>query len=50
MATPAHRYCRYPTLLLFKDGKKIATYNGARDLAALTAYIDESITGKHDEL
>ena len=40
----------YPTLLLFKDGQKIATYSGARDLASLTAYLNEAAQGKHDEL
>ena len=38
------------TLLLFKDGQKIASYSGARDLASLTAYLNEAAQGKHDEL
>ncbi|KAG0410449.1 hypothetical protein HPB47_012434 [Ixodes persulcatus] len=39
----------YPTLVLFKDGKRAAEFNGARDLEALYEFVEVHL-GRHDEL
>lgn len=39
----------YPTLVLFKNGKRVAEFNGARDLEALHEFV-EVHQGHHDEL
>lgn len=40
---------RYPTLVLFKNGKRVAEFNGARDLEALHEFVEEHLA-HHDEL
>eukprot|EP00051_Salpingoeca_urceolata_P005198 m.71135 g.71135 ORF g.71135 m.71135 type:complete len:172 (+) comp14136_c0_seq3:58-573(+) len=40
----------YPTLLLFKDGRQMDKYSGARELAALTKFLFKAAGRPHDEL
>ncbi|CAN8017113.1 unnamed protein product [Ixodes persulcatus] len=45
----SHEVQGYPTLVLFKDGKRAAEFNGARDLEALHEFVEVHL-GRHDEL
>lgn len=45
----SHEVQGYPTLVLFKDGKRVAEFNGARDLEALYEFVEVHL-GLHDEL
>uniref|UniRef100_A0A147BUR7 Putative thioredoxin/protein disulfide isomerase n=1 Tax=Ixodes ricinus TaxID=34613 RepID=A0A147BUR7_IXORI len=45
----SHEVQGYPTLVLFKDGKRAAELNGARDLEALYGFMYVHL-GRHDEL
>ena len=38
----------FPTLLLFRNGEKIADYNGGRDLDSLSKFVTDKVP--HDEL
>lgn len=40
----------YPTLLLFKDGKRIENYNGGRDVNSLSAFLTPHLVKYHDDL
>ena len=38
----------FPTLLLFRNGEKLADYNGGRDLDSLSKFVTDKVP--HDEL
>ena len=40
----------FPTLNIYKDGKKITEYNGKRGLDELDAFVKEHSSAKKDEL
>ena len=40
----------FPTLNIYKDGKKITEYNGKRGLDELDAFVKEHSGAKKDEL
>ncbi|CAN7988628.1 unnamed protein product [Ixodes hexagonus] len=45
----SHEVQGYPTLVLFRNGKRLAEFNGARDLEALHEFVEVHL-GRHDEL
>lgn len=40
----------YPTLVLFRAGKRVAEFNGSRDLETLYEFVEGHLLGHHDEL
>ena len=38
----------FPTLILFRNGEKVADYNGGRDLDSLSNFVKDKV--QHDEL